>query len=292
MGGTKMRRLSVLIVLLFVYVGSSGASSQETELARGEYLVNSIVACGNCHTPRNADATANEDMRLAGGFLIEEPEFRAYAPNITQDRETGIGSWSDEEIMRVIREGVRPDGTVIGPPMPIPSYRNMSDSDVRAIVAYLRTVPPVRNVVPRSEYNIPLPESWGPPVGKVADVSRDDPLAYGTYLGNALGHCMECHTPMSEGAFDFSKTGAGGFVLNRPFGLELVAVAANITPHPQQGIGEWTDDEIKRAITRGISRDGRKLVRIMAFDYYQNISDEDLDALIVYLRSLPRQPPD
>jgi mono/diheme cytochrome c family protein len=286
-----MRRLLVLTVLLFVSVGSSGASEEETVLARGAYLVNGIVACGNCHTPRNADATANADMRLAGGFLIEEPEFRAYAPNITQDLETGIGDWSDEDIMRAIREGVRPDGTVIGPPMPIPSYSKMSDSDVRAIVAYLRTVTPVRNIVPRSEYNIPLPESWGPPVGRVPDVSRNDHLAYGTYLGNALGHCMECHTPMLDGAFDFSRTGAGGFVLQKPFGLELAAVTANITPHPQYGIGEWTDDEIKRAITQGISRDGRRLVRIMGFDYYRNISDEDLDALIVYLRSLPPQPP-
>jgi mono/diheme cytochrome c family protein len=287
-----MNRQPILTVLLFVFASVTQAGSSEAELARGEYLVNGIVACGNCHTPRNVDATANEEMRLAGGFLIEEPEFKAYAPNITQDRATGIGTWSDEDIMRAVREGVRPDGTVIGPPMPIPSYRQMSDSDIRAIVAYLRTVAPVRNVVPRSEYNIPLPESWGAPLGRVADVARDDPVAYGTYLGNALGHCMECHTPMSEGVFDFSRTGAGGFVLNKPFGLELAAVTANITPHPHQGIGEWTDDEIKMAITQGISRDGRKLVRIMAFDYYRNISDEDLDALIAYLRSLPSQPPD
>ena len=254
--------------------------------------MNGIVACGNCHTPRNADATANADLRLAGGFLIEEPEFRAYAPNITQDLETGIGKWSDEDIMRAIREGIRPDGRVIGPPMPIHSYRNMSDTDVRAIVAYLRTVAPVHNVVPQSEYYFPLPESWGPPIESVPDVSRNDSLAYGTYLGNALGHCMECHTPMSDGAFDFSKTGAGGFVLRNPFGLELAAVSANITPHPQLGIGNWTDDEIKKAITEGIGQDGRKLVRIMGFDYYRHMSDEDLDALIVYLRSLPVQPSD
>lgn len=287
-----MRRLTIIFVFSFVLIACSAAPDPDALVTRGAYLVNGIVACGNCHTPRSADATAVEDMRLAGGFLIEEPAFRAYAPNITQDIETGIGSWSDEEIIRAIREGVRPDGTIIGPPMPIPSYRGMSDSDVRAIVAYLRTVAPVRNVVSRTVYNIPLPESWGPPLGTVADVSRDDSLAYGTYFGNALGHCMECHTPMSEGAFDFSRTGAGGFVLHKPFGLELAAVAANITPHPEQGIGEWTDDEIKRAITQGISSDGRKLAPIMAFDYYQNISEEDLDALIVYLRSLPPQPPE
>jgi mono/diheme cytochrome c family protein len=283
---------SAILVLSLVAPAISEATNDETELARGAYLVNGIVACGNCHTPRNADATANENLRLAGGFLIEESEFRAYAPNITQDLETGIGGWSDEEIMQAIREGVRPDGRVIGPPMPILSYRNMSDSDVRAIVAYLRTVDPVRNIVPQSEYNFPLPDSWGPPIGSVPDVSRNDTLAYGTYLSNALGHCMECHTPMLDGAFDFSRTGAGGMMLQKPFGLELAAVSANITPHPQLGIGEWTDEEIKKAITQGISRDGRRLARIMGFDYYRNISDEDLGALIVYLRSLPPQPPD
>ena len=286
-----MRRL-IVIVVFFTLAACSSNRDHEAVLERGAYLVNGIVACGNCHTPRNADATANTDMRLAGGFVIEEPGFTAYAPNITQDLETGIGAWSDEEIMRAIREGVRRDGTIIGPPMPIPSYRGMSDSDVRAIVAYLRTVTPVRNKVPRSVFNIPLPESWGPPLGTVADVSRDDLLAYGTYLGNALGHCMECHTPMVDGSFDFSRTGAGGFLLQKPLGLEIAAVTANITPHPEQGIGAWTDEEIKTAITQGISRDGRKLAPIMAFPYYQNISDEDLDALIVYLRSIPPQPAD
>ncbi len=286
---TRMCRYPLLLAVSCVLVACSKDSTREALIARGEYLVNGIVACGNCHTPRNADATAVADMRLAGTFLIEEPEFRAYAPNITQDTETGIGAWSDEEIMRAIREGIRPDGTIIGPPMPIISYRDMSDSDVKAIVAYLRTVAPVRNSVPESVYHIPLPEAWGPPLGTMPDVSRDDAVAYGAYLGNALGHCMECHTPMVNGAFDFSRTGAGGFVFNKPFDLPLAAVAANITPHPEQGIGNWTDDEIKTAITKGISRDGRKLAPVMAFPYYRNVSDEDLDALIAYLRSIPAQ---
>jgi mono/diheme cytochrome c family protein len=268
---------------------SAAASDQEAIVARGDYLVNSIVACGNCHTPRNADATSVTEMHLAGAFQVERAEFTAYAPNITQDHETGIGAWSDEEIIRAIREGVRRDGTIIGPPMPIGSYREMSDSDVEAIVAYLRTVAPIENGLPKSAYNIPLPESYGPPVETVPDVPRDDSLAYGRYIANALGHCMECHTPMSKGAFDFSRTGAGGTVFMKPHGLPLAAMAANITPHPQQGIGEWSDEEIKRAITQAISRDGRVLVNAMPFYFYKNMTDEDLDALIVYLRALPPQ---
>lgn len=287
-----MCRLSITLLVSCVLMACSSGPAQGELVARGDYLVNGIVACGNCHTPRNADATAVADMRLAGSFVIEEPGLRAYAPNITQDRDTGIGAWSDDEIIRAIREGLRPDGTLIGPPMPILAYRHMSDSDVRAIVAYLRTVAPVKNTVPRSEYNIPLPESWGPPLSTVPDVDRGDPLAYGSYLANALGHCMECHTPMVEGQFDFSRMGAGGYLFNKPLGLEFAAVSSNITPHPEQGIGDWTDDEIRAAITRGVSRDGRKLAPLMAFPYYRNVSDDDLAALIVYLRSIPRQPAD
>jgi len=94
---------------------------------------------------------------------------------------------------------------------------------------------------------------------------------------------------MSDGVFDFNRTGAGGLVFDKPLGMEIAAVAANITPHRADGIGTWTDDEIKRAITQGISRDGRMLLPVMAYPYYHNISDEDLDALIIYLRSLPPQ---
>ncbi len=290
MKNITLRLLGTLAVVPCMLAACSRNQDEAALLARGTYLMQGVVACGNCHTPRGSDALPVEGMTLAGGFVIEEPVFTAYAPNITQDEETGIGAWSDAEIIRAIREGIRPDGTVIGPPMPIPSYRGMSDNDVRAIVAYLRTVPPVRNVVQKSVYNFPLPESYGPPLGSVPDVSRDDALAYGTYIGNSLGHCMECHTPMVDGQFDFSRTGAGGMVFHNPFGLQLAAIAANITPNRQVGLGAWTDDEIKRAITQGISRDGRQLPPVMAFPYYRTISDEDLSALVVYLRSLPPQP--
>jgi mono/diheme cytochrome c family protein len=287
-----MYKLFMVVVASCVFMGCSVAADQETLVARGDYLVNGIVGCGNCHTPRGADTKAIADRHLAGAFQVDRAEFTAYAPNITPDHETGIGAWSDKEIMRAIREGVRRDGTIIGPPMPIRSYSEMSDTDVRAIVAYLRTVAPVQNSLPLSVYNIPLPESYGPPAGTVPDVSRDDSVAYGAYLANALGHCMECHTPMVKGVPDFTRTGAGGTVFVKPHGLQLAAMAANITPHPEQGLGGWTDDEMKRAITQAVSRDGRRLQAVMPFYFYEKIADEDLDALIVYLRSLPILPAD
>src|SRR5512139_3233667 len=129
------------------------AWSQGDRLERGRYLVESIVACGNCHTPQGPNGPL-AGKTLAGGFLIEEKAFTAYAPNITPDPETGIGRWSEAQIATAIREGRRPDGSLIGPPMPIGFYRGISDSDLAAIVAYVRSVPAVSNRVPRTVYRI------------------------------------------------------------------------------------------------------------------------------------------
>ena len=273
-----------LFLLAYSVASISYGQGQDDLLERGTYLMSSVVACGNCHTPKTADGAPIQSMRLAGSFVIEEPGLKAYAPNITMDVATGIGSWTDEEIIRAIRDGIRPDGTIVGPPMPSLWYRNMSDTDVRAIVAYLRTVEPVNSVVPKSVYEIPLPPAWGPPVGVVPDVSRDDPGAYATYVAVALGHCTECHTPLVEGMHDFSRIGQGGNVYHNLFGTGYTVISADITP---SRLGSWSDDEIKRAFTQGISRDGRVHLPAMAYPYYENTSDEDLDALVRYLRSLP-----
>lgn len=284
--------LTLSLPLLIIATSTSCTQEQDELLARGTYLMEGVLACGNCHTPKSADAVPIADMRFAGAFVIEEPGVKAYASNITMDDETGIGTWSDAEIIRGIRDGIRPDGTLIGPPMPSPFYRNISDNDMRAIVAYMRNVDPVSNIVPASEYGIPLPDAWGPPVGEVPDVSRDDPLAYSTYFTVALGHCTECHTPMVEGMHDFTRTNEGGRVFENIFDLGFTVISANVSPHPELGIGTWTDEEIKRAITQGISRDGREHLPAMAYPYYATITDEDLDAIIVYLRSLPPMPAD
>ena len=262
------------------------AAAEESPLERGTYLMRSILACGNCHTPQGPDGPV-AGMELAGGMRFDLPGMTAYASNITPDPETGIGSWTDEQIIAAIREGKRPDGTVIGPPMPIGMYRELSDADARAIVAYLRAVPPVKNEVPASRYDFPLPAAYGPPVTSVPEPDRRDKLAYGAYLVSA-GHCMECHTPMVDGHFDFENSlGAGGLQIPGPWG---VSVSTNITPHPENGIGGWTDQQIKDAITKGVQPDGHKLMPPMAFSYYANISEADLDAIVAYLRSLKPLP--
>jgi mono/diheme cytochrome c family protein len=259
------------------------AAAEETPLERGTYLMRSIVACGNCHTPQGPDGPV-PGMELAGGLDVSLPGSVAYASNITPDPETGIGNWTDAEIITAIREGRRPDGSLIGPPMPIGMYRGLSDGDVQAIVAYLRSVPPVRNAVPKSRYDFPLPPAYGPPVVSVPEPDRGDPVAYGAYLAGPAGHCMECHTPFGEAGFDYAnRLGAGGLEIPGPWG---VSVTANITPHPTDGIGQWTDEQIKTAITTGVRPDGNHLMPPMAFAYYANIRGADLDAIIAYLRSL------
>jgi mono/diheme cytochrome c family protein len=255
-------------------------------LARGASLTESIVACGNCHTPKGPQGEL-PGLALAGGLIIEEPgAFRAVVPNITPDPESGIGRWSDAEIGRAIRDGVRPDGSLIGPPMPIELYRGISDDDLAAIVAYLRSVPAVRNPVPgRSTYAMPLPPSYGPPVERVAGPPAGDPVARGAYLAGPLGHCIECHTPMAaNGQRDWARTGAGGPPLTTPFGQ---VVPRNITP---AGIGGWTDAQILRAVTQGIAPDGRRLMPPMGYPYYARMTPGDLADLVAWLRSLPPQP--
>jgi mono/diheme cytochrome c family protein len=268
-----------IVALGLVVIGQARA---ETPYERGAHLMGSIVACGNCHTMQGPTAPV-AGRELAGGTRFDEPPFTAYAPNITPDRETGIGNWTDAQIIAAIREGRRPDGSLIGPPMPIEVYRGMSDRDVQAIVAYLRKVKPIRNAVPKSVYRITLPDSYGPPVAHVAEVPKTDRLAYGAYLAGPLGHCIVCHTPMVKGQRDFSRIGAGGPPIAGPDGP---VVPPNITPDRQHGIGDWSDAQIKRAITQGLDPHERQLSPPMAYRYYARIRPPDLDAIVAYLRSL------
>ena len=194
-----------------------GTAAAETPLERVAYLMTSIVACGNCHTPKGPTGDV-PGMELAGMAPFEKnPGFDANAPNITPDKETGIGNWTDAQIIASIREGKRPDGTIIGPPMPIGLYRDMSDDDANAIVAYLRQVKPIRNKIPPSVYRIPLPPAYGPPVVSVPETDHSDKVAYGAYLAGPAGHCIECHSPLTKKGPDIANNlGAGGFEFHCP----------------------------------------------------------------------------
>ncbi len=285
--GNAMRRAALAFGGIVLAAATTAAASAETLHARGAYLVNSIAGCGNCHTPKDATGHAIAGKELSGGFEFDIPPAQFVGPNITPDPQTGIGKWSAAQIATALHDGRRPDGTLIGPPMPFEFYRHLSDRDAAAIAAYVRGVAPIRHAVARTQYKIPLPQSYGPPVGQVEAPPRTDKIAYGGYLAGPVGHCMDCHTPFAApGALDRSRLGAGGRefpALGKPGAL---VVSRNITPDPDSGIGKWSDADIKRTITTGIRPDGTKLVRTMAFDWYAKIAPADLDAIVLYLRSL------
>jgi mono/diheme cytochrome c family protein len=264
---------------------ATAASNKDALIKRGAYLLNGPVACGNCHNTRAPDFSFVPGKELAGGFHIVDPAFDVYAANITPDKETGIGTWTDAQIIRAIRRGMDKEGKVIFPPMPSPTYNNMSNSDVMAIVAYLHTVKPVSNKVPESKWNIPqkaMPVAKGAPAPK-----RSDKVAYGRYIVTALAHCFECHsTPDAHGAPDVAgHMGGGGFHILLAPGAEVVT--PNITPDPDTGIGKWSDADLKKAITEGVTPTGGHLSPPMPFPFFKNMTPEDLDAVVAYIRTIP-----
>ena len=135
-------------VFIAVFAASTAiAANAEPSVERGEYLVRGPAGCGNCHTPQTP--TGPDMSNEMGGFMVEKnPAFEAWAVNITPG--SRVANWSDTELAKAIREGIRPDGSVIGPPMPISLYRGLSDDDLYSIVAFLRTVPASQNKTPFS----------------------------------------------------------------------------------------------------------------------------------------------
>ncbi len=259
--------------------GASGTLAAGS-VERGDYLVNTIMGCGNCHTPLGPQGF-DASMALAGRLVEDGPAFTAVARNITPGG--AVKDWSDAELGKAIREGIRPDGSLIGPPMPFEVYGGISDDDLASIVAYLRSVPAVENDPGVSKYNIPLPPAWMAPVTTVAAVPEGVTVEYGEYLAGPLGHCTVCHTPqMENGQFDFAnQLGAGGMEFAGPGGSVF---AANITP---TGLGKYTDDQLATLITHGTRPDGSVLSPPMPTYFLAGLKPTDVDALILYLRQLP-----
>jgi len=277
MGRISFAAVSILLLGL-------GTALAQTPVQRGDYLVNTIMACGNCHTPPSPTGPVIEKF-LSGGLTFDTPGFKVKASNITPDRETGIGNWSDNDIKKAIIEGVRPNGGHLAPIMATNFFRMLMPSDLNAIVAYLRTVKPIKAETPIPEYKTVLTHDVYPPAQKkVTAADLKDKVKRGEYL-TTIGHCMECHTPRIKGRQDFvNDLGKGGREFPGPWGK---SISPNITPSKTKGIGNWTDAEIKRATTQAVRKDGTKLKPPMAFAYYAKMTNEDLDAIVAWLRSLP-----
>jgi len=273
--------------LLALALGAAliGTASAQTDLVkRGDYLVNTIMTCGNCHTPKGPPAAiAGKDF--SGGLSWDEPPFKVTAPNITQDKDTGIGAWSDADIKKLLRTGQRPNGVQIAEVMPTAFYGIITDNDLNAIVAYLRTLKPVANKVPDPIYKMQIPHHAFPGAEKpYTEAMLSDKVKKGFYLAT-IGHCMECHTPMGPRGREFAdKLGTGGFEFPGPWGK---SVSRNITSSKSKGIGAWTDAQIKTVITTGVDKDGNHLKPPMGFQYYAGMTAGDLDAVVAYLRTVP-----
>jgi mono/diheme cytochrome c family protein len=265
------------------FAAAMASARAETPLERGQYLVGTVMTCHNCHTPLGPNGPMF-NKALSGGLRFNEPGFDVTASNITPDKDTGIGSWSDADLKKLMLTGVRPNGVQIAVVMPTAFYQVLTPRDLDAIIAYLRSVAPVTNEVPAPIYKMALKPPAVPNAEKpMTEADLSDKLKRGFYL-TTIAHCMECHTPLGPRGRDFSRLGTGGFEFKGPWG---VAVSANITSHKDKGLGGWSDEEIKRAITQGISRDGHKLKPPMGYPYYAKMTSADLDAIVAYLRTVP-----
>lgn len=274
-----------ILGLAAVIVMTNGASAESASVKRGSYLVNTIMTCGNCHTPKGPTGDIKE--KAFSGFLeFDEPPFKVTAPNITQDKETGIGKYSAKQLRNVLLTGIRPNGTPLAEIMPTSFYQILTRSDADAIVAYLRTLKPIKNQVPAPVYKMALPHHLFPGSEKpYTQAQLRNKVKRGFYLAT-IGHCMECHTPMGPKGRDFvNDLGKGGFQM--PPGPWGISISRNITSSKTKGIGDWTDDEIKNAITHGVRKDGTKLKPPMGFGYYAGMTNSDLDAIVAYLRTVP-----
>jgi mono/diheme cytochrome c family protein len=216
-------------------------------------------------------------MELAGQvFDMPGLPGRVAAPNLTPD-ESGSKGWTDDQIARSIREGIGHDERTIFPIMPYDLYRNLSDEDLAAVVLYVRSVAPVRNIVPPTQIKFPvnyLIRSAPQPVrDPVTGPSSHDPVARGKYMVT-VG--CGCHNAVSKLPY------AGGEHLEGPWGS---VTSPNITPDPS-GIGYYDEGTFIKVLRTGYVG-ARELKPIMPYGDFQYLTDEDMKAMFAYLRSVP-----
>lgn len=242
--------------------------SHDQLVARGNYLVNHASACGDCHTPRLPTGALDTSKLLAGGFFADldpssDERGAIYAPNLTSDA-TGLRTWSDEQIKTAFLNGYDDEGQALFPIMPYYVFHNMSAVDADAIVAYLRSLPPIQNEIPERQ---PLPFPFTEPSGPISpsDIPQTtllpgDPhyanAMRGMYLAAQVGACIECHTPAAgPKPFDAARFFAGGkdFGIGAPF--PDVVYSANITPDPS-GIAGMTPEQVVTALHTGVDHRG------------------------------------
>jgi len=245
------------------------------------------AGCAACHT--NVD---NKGAFLAGGRALKTPFGTLYTPNITPDRETGVGNWSEAEFIRAMSGGVSPAGRHYYPAFPYTSYTKMRGADIKALWAYLASVPAVKQANKPHELPWYLPRfmagAWKSLYFTPGEFAPDEtrPAAWnrGAYLANALGHCAECHSPRNRlGAIEPGKEFIG--TTDGPDGDAV----PNITPDKKTGLGNWSRDDLVYFLKTGADPDGDYAGGLMAEvidEGLSHLTQADLEAIADYLRSL------
>jgi mono/diheme cytochrome c family protein len=267
-------------------------------LQRGKYLFEVVSSCEDCHSQRDmARFSGPVEPGTTGRGLVWPAELglpgKVVSPNITPDVETGIGSWTDGEILRAFREGVSKDGRALFPFMPYTHLRAMSDEDAYSLVAYMRRMQPIKSKMTITELNFPVnlftkfaPQ---PLSGAVQAPSKANRLEYGKYVATIAG-CVICHTKMEKGEPIEGMEFAGGeeFTINPWF-----VRSANISPDPETGIGKWSEDKFV-AKFKGYANltfeSAPKTVQanftVMPWMAFSQLEEDDLRAIYTYLKSV------
>lgn len=256
-------------------------------LERGKYLASGCMYCHSQHDWSAPGGPITPGMEFAGEVEpYTDLPGRIVAPNLTPDKETGAGTWTDDMLARSIREGIGHDGRTLFPLMPYTAFHGLSDEDVASLVVYLRSVPAVHHELPKTEVIFPvkyLINSAPEPVTEpVPDVNpQTDPQKYAEHVTKIAG-CADCHTAAVKGEEVKGMAYAGGTPLIGPWGR---ASAANITPD-DTGIKNFTEEAFAAAVRNG-TVNGQPLSLGMPSGAYHNLSDSDVQAIFSYLRTVP-----
>lgn len=263
------------------------ASADSAVIARGKEIVFGPAHCADCHHLGNSDSLFNlgQVPALTGGFAFELPLGNYYVPNITPDSATGIGRYTDGQIARVLRHGVRPDGTAAFDFMP---FHDMSEEDMTAVISFLRSQQPVQNKIPENTVtllgrviNAFLIKPVGPSKPVIKSIKRDTTAEYGKYLAYSVANCNGCHTnrDMMTGEV-IGEPFAGGLKFEEP-GLPPLE-APNITTHTESRIYGWSQEDFIKRFRMG------KLIphSHMPWNSFKRMSDEDLKAIYNFLQTV------
>ncbi len=269
------------------------ASSEPAVIERGRYLVQGPAHCADCHAarePSSEHAPASNTAPLSGGYEFQLPVGSFRAPNITSDRETGIGRYKDSDLARILRYGVRPNGTAVLPFMP---FAELADDDLTAVISYLRSTKPVRHQVPAHELNLlgSVVRAWViAPVGPKATPEKHAPRGAvaenGRYLAHHVANCVSCHTRMDLRTGELVGPLFGGGAQHPAVGgSRKTYLSPNLTPDPRWGwIEGWDASSFAARLTSGAGREGSP----MPWQAFKGLSNDDARAIYLYLRSLTK----